>query len=86
MYAIRSYYGFTAEKPSKKEIQHNMQDYLETKYDKEFVVNRPSLKGNEGFGYNSYLSDAYTKEEPRVEFQISWNKSVDEYLERNNFV
>jgi len=67
------------------EIRRNMRDYLKTAYSKEFDVGKPDLTGNEGFGYNNYVADAYPIDNPQIKFIILCNKRApyayqDDYL------
>lgn len=64
----------------KTRIQNNMADYLKNTYEKEFVVEKSKLSGNEGFGYNWYVADAYPKDDQSIKFTVAWyKKGVGEY-------
>lgn len=73
-----------ANKASK--IQHNMQEYLQKNYGKEFVVGRLMLTGNEGFGYSTYVAEAYPKDNPALKTQVVWEKGEPgKYYDYYNF-
>lgn len=57
----------------REEVQQNMKEYLERTYEKEFVVEKPVLKGNEGFGYKTYVAKAYPKEDRSLQFYAAWD-------------
>lgn len=61
--------------PDKKApvVQKNMTSYLEKKYEKQFIVEKPHLTGNEGTGYNTYMTYAYPKNQPSFRFHVAWD-------------
>jgi hypothetical protein len=63
------------------DIQKNMKEYLDTAYEKEFIVEEPKLIGNTGFGYSTYQALAYPKDDPKVAFGIQWNKDNEAYVD-----
>lgn len=67
------------------QIQKNMTDGLKKIYGKEFVVGRPNMTGNPGFGYH-YEAKAYPKDNPDVKFTVAYDmnqngKYGEDYLE-----
>lgn len=54
------------------QIQKNMTDGLKKIYGKEFVVERPHMTGNPGFGYH-YEAKAYPRDNPKLEFTVAYN-------------
>lgn len=54
-------------------VQKGMEKYLENRYGSEFVVEKPILTGNAGFGYNVYQAYAYPKDKPELRFVTSWD-------------
>jgi hypothetical protein len=63
------------------DIQKNMKEYLDTTYEKEFIVEEPKLIGNSGFGYSTYQALAYPKDDPKAAFGIQWNKDNEAYVD-----
>lgn len=65
------------------ELMKNMAEYLKNTYGKEFVVEKPESKGNEGFGYKP-VAIAHPKDLPGVSFQVTYytgdKKYDDNYL------
>ncbi|WP_425806712.1 hypothetical protein ACHOLT_06695 [Desulfitobacterium sp. Sab5] len=61
------------------EIHKNMSDYLRSTYGHDFVVEKPALSGNEGFGYHNYYARAYPKEQPDLRFIVNWEKNKGVY-------
>lgn len=62
-----------------------MTEGLKKIYGKEFVVGRPHMTGNPGFGYH-YEAKAYPKDKPEVLFSVAYNMNRkgdygDNYLE-----
>lgn len=47
-----------------------MTEYLEERYQMEFVVEKPSLAGNEGFG-NAWYADAHPKDDQSLTFGVA---------------
>jgi hypothetical protein len=63
-----------------------MTDGLKKIYGKEFVVGRPHMTGNPGFGYH-YEAKAYPKDNPDVKFTVAYNMNQkgdygENYLEK----
>ncbi len=58
------------------QIQKNMTDGLKKIYGKEFVVERPHMTGDPGFGYH-YESRAYPKDNPDVKFTVAYDMNQD---------
>jgi len=58
------------------QIQKNMTDGLKKIYGKEFVVGRPHMSGNPGFGYH-YEAKAYPKDNPDVKFTVAYDMNQD---------
>lgn len=56
------------------EIQQNMKEYLQKSYNKEFVVGKVMVTGNEGFGYRTYVAEAYPQDDPNLKFHVKWEK------------
>jgi len=68
------------------QIQKNMTDGLKKIYGKEFVVGRPHMTGNPGFGYH-YEAKAYPKDNPEIKFTVAYDMNQDgkygeDYLEQ----
>ncbi len=68
-------------------IHSNMEQYLKNTYQKDFIVKKPKVTGNEGFGYNLYQAVATPIDNHKVEFTIAWdkrdpNKYEDTYLNK----
>ena len=55
-------------------VQKGMEEYLKNKYESEFVVEKPMLTGNAGFGYKVYQAYAYPKDKPELRFVTKWDK------------
>ena len=63
-----------------------MTDGLKKIYGKDFVVGRPNMTGNPGFGYH-YEAKAYPKDNPDVKFTVAYDMNQDgkygeDYLEQ----
>jgi hypothetical protein len=62
-----------------------MTEGLKKIYGKEFVVGRPHMTGNPGFGYH-YEAKAHPKDKPEIKFTVAYNMNEkgdygDDYLE-----
>lgn len=67
------------------QIRKNMTEGLEKIYGKEFVVARPNMTGNPGFGYH-YEAKAYPKDNPDIKFTVAYDMNQkgdygDDYLQ-----
>jgi len=54
------------------QIQKNMTEGLKKIYGKEFVVSRPHMTGNPGFGYH-YEAKAHPKDNPAIKFTVAYD-------------
>lgn len=55
-------------------VQISMEKYLESKYGKDFIVEKPMKYSNEGFVNGYYYAEAYPKDDKEMKFNIQFDE------------
>ena len=62
-------------------IQKSMEDYLEDKYDKEFVIGKPKLTDSGLARPGLYRAEAYPEDNPTLKFEVGKHQDQDKFFD-----